>query len=70
MMTMKPLVYALIVEDEAKKCGLSVENFAAGGLNAIIGMSCIKNEVVERRCAEFEERLRLAEKLVHTHFVL
>ena len=33
-------------------------------------MPCIKNEVVERRCAEFEERLRLAEKLVHTHFVL
>ena len=33
-------------------------------------MPCIKNEVVERLCAEFEEQLRLAEKLVHTHFVL
>ena len=45
MMTMKPLVYALIVEDEAKKRRLSVENFAAGDLNAIIGMPCMKSGV-------------------------
>ena len=30
MLTMKPLVYALIVENEVKKRGLSVESFAAG----------------------------------------
>ena len=70
MMMMKPLVYALIVEDKAKKRGLSVESFAAGDLNAIIGMPCMKNDVVERWCTEFEEWLRLAEKLVHVHFVL
>ena len=36
MMTMKPLVYALIVEDEAKKRGLSVESFAAGDLMQLL----------------------------------
>jgi hypothetical protein len=70
MTVMKPLVHAAIVEDEAKKHGLPLESIVGGDVNAIVKMPCMKNEMIERRCADYEERLVLAEKLVHAYFVL